>query len=96
MREDDRTLNLFKPLLQRAYEWFAVRDNVQVGKRVHLSAAAQIGGVLEPAGALPVIVEDDVLVGGGCGVDEGAIVRRGAVLYLPIHAIPRFTRRVFR
>ncbi|HVO34266.1 MAG TPA: 2,3,4,5-tetrahydropyridine-2,6-dicarboxylate N-succinyltransferase [Gemmatimonadales bacterium] len=52
----------------------------QVGKRVHLSAAAQIGGVLEPAGALPVIVEDEVLVGGGCGVYEGTIVRRGAVL----------------
>ena len=52
----------------------------QVGKRVHLSAAAQIGGVLEPAGALPVIVEDDVLVGGGCGVYEGTIVRERAVL----------------
>jgi len=52
----------------------------QIGKRVHLSAAAQIGGVLEPAGALPVIVEDEVLVGGGCGVYEGTIVRRGAVL----------------
>ena len=52
----------------------------QVGKRVHLSAAAQVGGVLEPSGALPVIVEDDVLLGGGCGVYEGTIVRRGAVL----------------
>jgi 2,3,4,5-tetrahydropyridine-2-carboxylate N-succinyltransferase len=52
----------------------------QIGRRVHLSAAAQIGGVLEPAGALPVIVEDDVLVGGGCGVYEGTLVRRGAVL----------------
>jgi 2,3,4,5-tetrahydropyridine-2-carboxylate N-succinyltransferase len=52
----------------------------QIGKRVHLSAAAQIGGVLEPVGALPVIVEDEVLVGGGCGVYEGTIVRRGAVL----------------
>jgi 2,3,4,5-tetrahydropyridine-2-carboxylate N-succinyltransferase len=52
----------------------------QVGKRVHLSAAAQIGGVLEPVGALPVIVEDEVLVGGNCGVYEGTIVRRGAVL----------------
>ncbi|MGH7499727.1 MAG: 2,3,4,5-tetrahydropyridine-2,6-dicarboxylate N-succinyltransferase, partial [Gemmatimonadales bacterium] len=47
----------------------------QIGKRVHLSAAAQIGGVLEPVGAVPVIVEDDVLVGGGCGVYEGTIVR---------------------
>ncbi len=52
----------------------------QIGKRVHLSAAAQIGGVLEPIGALPVIVEDDVLVGGNCGIYEGAIVRRRAVL----------------
>ena len=45
-----------------------------------MSAAAQIGGVLEPIGALPVIVEDDVLVGGNCGGYEGTIVRRGAVL----------------
>src|SRR5467141_4966774 len=52
----------------------------QIGKRVHLSAAAQIGGVLEPVGSLPVIVEDDVLVGGNCGVYEGTIVRAGAVL----------------
>jgi 2,3,4,5-tetrahydropyridine-2-carboxylate N-succinyltransferase len=52
----------------------------QVGKRVHLSAAAQIGGVLEPIGALPVIIEDDVLIGGNCGVYEGTLVRRGAVL----------------
>jgi 2,3,4,5-tetrahydropyridine-2-carboxylate N-succinyltransferase len=52
----------------------------QIGKRVHLSAAAQIGGVLEPVGQLPVIVEDDVLVGGNCGVYEGAIVRERAVL----------------
>ena len=52
----------------------------QIGKRVHLSAAAQIGGVLEPMGAVPVIIEDDVLVGGGCGVYEGTIVRERAVL----------------
>jgi 2,3,4,5-tetrahydropyridine-2-carboxylate N-succinyltransferase len=52
----------------------------QVGVRVHLSAAAQIGGVLEPPGARPVILEDDVLVGGNCGVYEGALVRRRAVL----------------
>jgi 2,3,4,5-tetrahydropyridine-2-carboxylate N-succinyltransferase len=52
----------------------------QIGKRVHLSAASQIGGVLEPVGALPVIVEDDVLVGGNCGVYEGTIVREAAVL----------------
>ncbi|PWT91529.1 MAG: 2,3,4,5-tetrahydropyridine-2,6-dicarboxylate N-succinyltransferase [Blastocatellia bacterium] len=52
----------------------------QIGKRVHLSAAAQIGGVLEPVGAVPVVIEDDVLVGGNCGVYEGAIVRERAVL----------------
>lgn len=52
----------------------------QIGKRCHLSAAVQIGGVLEPAGALPVIVEDDCFIGGGCGLYEGAVVRRGAVL----------------
>jgi len=52
----------------------------QIGKRVHLSAAAQIGGVIEPVGAMPVIVEDDVLVGGNCGVYEGAIIKRRAVL----------------
>jgi 2,3,4,5-tetrahydropyridine-2-carboxylate N-succinyltransferase len=52
----------------------------QIGKRVHLSAAAQVGGVLEPIGAVPVIIEDDVLVGGGCGVYEGTIVRERAVL----------------
>ena len=52
----------------------------QIGSRVHLSAAAQIGGVLEPVGALPVIIEDDVLVGGNCGVYEGAVVKRRAVL----------------
>jgi len=52
----------------------------QIGKRVHLSAAAQIGGVLEPVNANPVIIEDDVLVGGNCGVYDGTIVRKGAVL----------------
>jgi 2,3,4,5-tetrahydropyridine-2,6-dicarboxylate N-succinyltransferase len=52
----------------------------QIGKRVHLSAAAQIGGVLEPVNAAPVIIEDDVLVGGNCGVYEGTLVRAGAVL----------------
>ncbi len=52
----------------------------QVGKRVHLSAAAQIGGVLEPVNANPVIIEDDVLVGGNCGVYEGTMVRPRAVL----------------
>ena len=52
----------------------------QIGKRVHLSAAAQIGGVLEPVNATPVIIEDDVLVGGNTGVYEGTIVRTRAVL----------------
>jgi 2,3,4,5-tetrahydropyridine-2,6-dicarboxylate N-succinyltransferase len=52
----------------------------QVGKRVHLSAAAQIGGVLEPVNAAPVIIEDDVLVGGNCGVYEGTLVGARAVL----------------
>ena len=52
----------------------------QIGKRVHLSASAQIGGVLEPVGALPVIIEDDVLIGGNCGIYEGTIVRAGAVI----------------
>jgi len=74
----------------------------QIGKRVHLSAAAQIGGVLEPVGALPVIIEDDVLVGGGCGVYEGTIVRERAVLApgtiltgsTPVHDLVR--ERVYR
>jgi len=52
----------------------------QIGKRVHLSAAAQIGGVLEPIGAVPVVIEDDVMVGGNTGVYEGTIVRERAVL----------------
>ena len=52
----------------------------QIGKRVHLSAAAQIGGVLEPVGTLPVVVEDDALIGGNCGVYEGALIKRRAVL----------------
>jgi 2,3,4,5-tetrahydropyridine-2-carboxylate N-succinyltransferase len=52
----------------------------QIGKRVHLSAAAQIGGVLEPINASPVVIEDDVLIGGNSGVYEGTIVRKGAVL----------------
>ena len=52
----------------------------QIGKRVHLSAASQVGGVLEPVNANPVILEDDVLVGGNCGIYEGTIVRRRAVL----------------
>jgi 2,3,4,5-tetrahydropyridine-2-carboxylate N-succinyltransferase len=52
----------------------------QIGKNCHVSAAAQIGGVLEPVGALPVIIEDEVLVGGNCGVYEGTVVKRRAVL----------------
>ena len=52
----------------------------QIGKRVHLSAAAQVGGVLEPVNASPVIIEDDVLVGGNCGIYEGTLVHRRAVI----------------
>ena len=52
----------------------------QVGERVHLSAGAQIGGVLEPVNATPVIIEDDAIVGGNCGVYEGTVVRKKAVL----------------
>jgi 2,3,4,5-tetrahydropyridine-2-carboxylate N-succinyltransferase len=69
----------------------------QIGKRVHLSAAAQIGGVIEPVGQKPVVIEDDVLVGGNTGVYEGAIVRRRAVIAAgtvltgstPIYDLPR-------
>jgi 2,3,4,5-tetrahydropyridine-2,6-dicarboxylate N-succinyltransferase len=52
----------------------------QIGRRVHVSAGAQIGGVLEPVGELPVIVEDQVLIGGNCGIYEGAVVRERAVI----------------
>lgn len=52
----------------------------QVGARVHLSAGAQIGGVIEPVGAMPVVIEDDVLVGGNTGVYEGAVVKARAVI----------------
>jgi len=52
----------------------------QVGRNCHISAATQIGGVLEPVGALPVVIEDEVLLGGNCGVYEGTVVRRRAVL----------------
>ena len=52
----------------------------QVGKRVHLSAASQLGGVLEPVGALPVIIEDDVFIGGNCGIYEGTVVKERAVI----------------
>ncbi|HLF15087.1 MAG TPA: 2,3,4,5-tetrahydropyridine-2,6-dicarboxylate N-succinyltransferase [Bacteroidota bacterium] len=69
----------------------------QVGKRVHLSAGTQIGGVLEPVNSSPVIIEDDVFVGGNCGIYEGALVRRGAVLgsgvmltgSTPVYDIPK-------
>ena len=69
----------------------------QVGSGVHVSAAAQIGGVLEPVGALPVIVEDDALVGGNTGLYEGAVVKRRAVIgagtvltgSTPIYDLPR-------
>lgn len=52
----------------------------QIGKNVHISAAAQIGGVLEPVGARPVIIEDNVLIGGNCGIYEGVLVRQNAVI----------------
>jgi len=52
----------------------------QIGRNCHISAASQIGGVLEPVGAMPVIIEDECLVGGNCGVYEGTIVKRRAVL----------------
>ena len=52
----------------------------QVGKNIHISAATQIGGVLEPAGALPTIIEDGAFVGGNCGIYEGTIVQEGAVI----------------
>jgi 2,3,4,5-tetrahydropyridine-2-carboxylate N-succinyltransferase len=71
----------------------------QIGRRVHLSAGAQIGGVIEPVGQLPVIIEDDVLVGGNTGIYEGAVVRRRAVVAAgtvltgstPIYDLPRQT-----
>jgi len=52
----------------------------QIGKRVHVSAAAQIGGVLEPINAAPVVIENDVIVGGNCGIYEGTLVRSGSVI----------------
>ena len=69
----------------------------QVGRRVHVSAGAQIGGVLEPIGAMPVIVEDDVLVGGNTGLYEGAVVKTRAVIgagtvltgSTPVYDLPR-------
>jgi 2,3,4,5-tetrahydropyridine-2-carboxylate N-succinyltransferase len=71
----------------------------QVGKRVHISAGAQIGGVIEPVGALPVIIEDDVLVGGNTGVYEGAVIKSRAVIAAgtvltgstPVYDLPRGT-----
>jgi 2,3,4,5-tetrahydropyridine-2-carboxylate N-succinyltransferase len=69
----------------------------QIGRRVHLSAAAQIGGVIEPVGAMPVIVEDDVLVGGNTGIYEGAVIKQRAVIAAgvvitgstPVYDLPR-------
>jgi 2,3,4,5-tetrahydropyridine-2-carboxylate N-succinyltransferase len=69
----------------------------QVGRRVHLSAGAQIGGVIEPVGAMPVVIEDDVLVGGNTGIYEGAIVKQRAVIAAgvvltgstPLYDLPR-------
>jgi len=62
----------------------------QIGKHVHLSAGTQIAGVLEPLGGLPVIIEDDVFIGGNCGLYEGTLVKRGAVL-APGTILTRFT-----
>ena len=62
------------------YSHALVGSCAQIGKNVHLAAAAQVGGVLEPVGALPVIIEDGVFVGGNCGVYEGVLVKEGAVL----------------
>ena len=69
----------------------------QIGKRVHLSAASQIGGVLEPVGALPVIVEDEALIGGNTGIYEGAVIKARAVVAAgtvltastPVYDLPR-------
>ncbi len=71
----------------------------QVGRRVHISAGAQIGGVIEPVGALPVVIEDDVLVGGNTGVYEGAVIKTRAVIAAgtvltgstPVYDLPRGT-----
>ncbi|MBI4547748.1 MAG: 2,3,4,5-tetrahydropyridine-2,6-dicarboxylate N-succinyltransferase [Ignavibacteriae bacterium] len=52
----------------------------QIGKRVHLSAGTQIGGVLEPVGSIPVIIEDDVFIGGNCGIYEGTLIKQRAVV----------------
>ncbi|HVN48818.1 MAG TPA: 2,3,4,5-tetrahydropyridine-2,6-dicarboxylate N-succinyltransferase [Bacteroidota bacterium] len=57
----------------------------QIGKRVHLSAASQIGGVLEPIGALPVIIEDNVFIGGNCGIYEGTVVKKNVVIATGVH-----------
>src|SRR6202000_1044837 len=76
-----------------------VRSRAQVGQRVHILDAAQIGGVLEPVNASPVIIEDDALIGGNTGVYEGTIVRARAVLAAgviltrgtPVHHLPHNT-----
>ena len=65
--------------------WANVGSCAQIGKRVHLSAAAQIGGVIEPVGAMPVVIEDDVLVGGNTGIYEGAIVEENSVIAMGVH-----------
>jgi len=52
----------------------------QIGKNCHISAGAQIGGVIEPVGAMPVVIEDEVMIGGNCGVYEGTVIKRRAVL----------------
>ncbi len=70
-------------MLMKERWWIRTRwvgSCAQVGKNCHVSAAAQLGGVLEPVGALPVIIEDEVMVGGNAGVYEGTIVKKRAVL----------------
>jgi len=86
----DRTVVCMPPMYVNIGAWVGegtlidshalVGSCAQIGKRVHLSAAAQIGGVIEPVGALPVIVEDDVLVGGNTGIYEGAVIKQRAVI----------------
>jgi len=86
----DRTVVCMPPMYVNIGAWIGegslvdshalVGSCAQIGRRVHISAAAQIGGVIEPVGAMPVIVEDDVLVGGNTGIYEGAVVKQRAVI----------------
>ena len=86
----DRTVVCMPPMYVNIGAWVGeaslidshalVGSCAQIGRRVHISAAAQIGGVIEPVGAMPVIVEDDVLIGGNSGVYEGAVIKQRAVI----------------